>query len=52
MNLARSELDHVGNVSNVDNLGNILGSKVSSLPIIYLGLPLGAFFKKMSIWDV
>jgi hypothetical protein len=41
----------VGNVNNVDELTGILGYEVSSLPLKYLGLPLGASFKTKSIWD-
>jgi hypothetical protein len=32
-------------------LAGILGCRVSSLPLKYLGLPLGAPFKAKSIWD-
>ena len=32
------------------NLG-VLGCKIESLPITYLGLPLGAKFKEKAIWD-
>jgi hypothetical protein len=35
----------------VDGLAGILGCGVSSLPLKYLGLPLGACFKAKSIWD-
>jgi hypothetical protein len=34
----------VGNVNNVDGLASILGCGVSSLPLKYLSLSLGAFF--------
>jgi hypothetical protein len=51
INLAKSELVHVGNVNNVEGLASILGCRVSSLPMKYLGLPLGASFKAKSIWD-
>jgi hypothetical protein len=30
---------------------SILGCRVSSLPMKYLGLPLGALFKAKTIWD-
>jgi hypothetical protein len=45
INLAKSELVLVGNVNNVEGLARILGCRVSSLPMKYLGLPLGASFK-------
>jgi hypothetical protein len=51
INLAKSKLVHVGNVNNVDGLASILGCRVSSLPLKYLSLPLGASFKAKSIWD-
>jgi hypothetical protein len=49
INLAKSVLVPVGCVDNVDGLASILGSGVSSLPLKYLGLPLGASFKAKSI---
>jgi hypothetical protein len=41
----------VGIVENVDGLAGILDCRVSSLPLKYLGLSLGASFKANSIWD-
>ncbi|KAG2711915.1 hypothetical protein I3760_04G100300 [Carya illinoinensis] len=38
-------------VNNLGELSDILGCKVSSLPMKYLGLPLGAPHKTKSIWD-
>jgi hypothetical protein len=49
-NLAKSKLILVGNVANVDGLASILGYRISSLPMKYLGLPLRAF-KAKSIWN-
>jgi hypothetical protein len=40
-----------GNVDNVDGLAVILGCMVSSWPLKYLGISLGAFYKSKSIWD-
>jgi hypothetical protein len=51
VNLAKSVLVPVGSVDNVDGLASILGCGVSSLPLKYLGLPLGACYKAKSIWD-
>ena len=42
VNLAKLELVLVGNAHNVDGLACVLGCGVSSLPLKYLGLPLGA----------
>ncbi|KAB1210543.1 hypothetical protein CJ030_MR6G010839 [Morella rubra] len=50
INLAKSELIPIGAVGNVEELAGILGCRVSSLPITY-GLPLGARFKSIHIWD-
>lgn len=49
INLAKLELILVGNIGNVEGLACILGCKVSSLPMKYLGLPVGARFKATSI---
>jgi hypothetical protein len=49
--LAKSELVHVGNVPSVSGLARILGCRVPSLPVKYLGLPLGAPFKAKSVWN-
>jgi len=51
INLGKSELVPIGEVENVDNLAHILGSRVASLPMTYLGLLLGASFKATSIWN-
>jgi hypothetical protein len=42
VNLAKSLLVPVGNVDNVVELASILGCGTSSLPLKYLGMPLGA----------
>jgi hypothetical protein len=51
INLTKSELVLVGNVNSVESLARILGCRVSSLPMKYLGLPLGASLKVKSIWN-
>lgn len=51
INLAKSELVPMGNVSNMDRLANNLCCGVSSLSLKYPGLPLGALFKVKSIWN-
>ena len=38
-------------MDNVITMAGILGCKVSSLPLKYLGLLLGASYKAKSIWD-
>ena len=52
INLGKSELVPVGVVHNIDLLLNVLGCKQGSLPLKYLGLPLGANFKDKSIWNL
>jgi hypothetical protein len=49
INLAKSELISIGNVNNANGFARILGCKLSSFPMKYLGLPLGASFKVKSI---
>ncbi|XP_059446565.1 uncharacterized protein LOC132178130 [Corylus avellana] len=51
VNLAKSVLIPVGNVEQVGRLAGILGCGVASLPVKYLGLPLGASYKAKHIWD-
>ncbi|XP_042961829.1 uncharacterized protein LOC122296285 [Carya illinoinensis] len=51
INLNKSEIVPVGSVSNIYDLANIMGCKVSSLPMKYLGLPLEALHRSVSIWD-
>jgi hypothetical protein len=51
VNLGKSELVPVGKVSYPEGLAAILGCKVGSLPMNYLGLPLGASFKASHIWN-
>ena len=48
--LGKPELVAVGAVHNMDLLVAVLGCKQGSLPMKYLGLPLGAKFKDKSIW--
>jgi hypothetical protein len=50
INLNKSALVPVSLVDNMDELADILGCGVSSLPLKYLGLPLGAPFKNKSSW--
>ena len=49
INLGKSELVPVGRVPNLEALVGLLGCGQSSLPLKYLGLPLGARFKDLSI---
>ena len=51
INLGKSEMVPVGVVPNMVDLVAILGCHCASLPLKYLGLPLGAKFNETSIWN-
>ena len=51
INLEKSELIPVGRVPHIEDLTLELGCKVGGLPSRYLGLPLGAPFKSVEVWD-
>ena len=51
INLGKSELVQVGEMPLLEELADILGCKTSTLPMKYLGLPLGASFKSKNIWN-
>ena len=52
INLGKSELVPVGAVHNIDLLLNVLGYRQGTLPMKYLGLPLGDKFKEKTIWNL
>jgi len=49
INLGKSEIVPMGAVEDVEGLALLLGCRVASLPMTYLGLPLGASYKSVSI---
>jgi hypothetical protein len=49
INLGKSELVPIGEVDDVESLAHIMGCRIGSLPMIYLGMPLGASFKSFFI---
>ena len=51
VNLDKSELIPMGEVSNIEDLTRVVGCKVGSLPSTYLDLHLGASFKSLQMWD-
>ena len=51
INLEKSELIPVGRVHNIKDLALELGCNVGGLPSCYLGMPLGAPFKLVAVWD-
>ena len=51
VNIGKSEIVPIGEVNNLDALTNIFQCRVGSLPMKYLGMPLGTSFKIASIWN-
>ena len=51
MNLEKSELIPIREVSNLEDLVRVLGCKMGALPTTYLGLLLGAFLKSPRVWE-
>ncbi|XP_028099815.1 uncharacterized protein LOC114299299 [Camellia sinensis] len=51
INLSKSRLIPVGEVERLPVVAVILGCKVATLPMTYLGLLLGATFKATGVWD-
>jgi hypothetical protein len=50
-NLRKFELVEVEEVPHQEKLADILNCSISSLPMKYLGLPMGVSFKSRAIWD-
>ena len=48
VNVEKSEIVPIGEVCNIQSLANILQCRVDSLPMIYLGMPLGTLYKTAS----
>ena len=51
VNEQKSEMVPIGEVNDVHAMAEILGCKVGTLPMSYLGMPLGASHKSPSIWN-
>ena len=51
VNASKSELVPIGEVENANALAEILGYRIGSLPMTYLGMPLRASYKSPSIWN-
>ena len=49
VNVGKSEIVPIGEVSNYQTLANILQCRVGSLPMTYLEMPLGTSYKTASI---
>ncbi|WKA08526.1 hypothetical protein VitviT2T_026242 [Vitis vinifera] len=51
INLEKSEIIPVGRVLNIEGLALELGCKVGGFPSSYLGMPLGAAFNSLAVWN-
>jgi hypothetical protein len=51
INLGKSGIVPIGEIEDVEGLAQLLGCRVASLPMTYLGLPFGASYKAVSIWN-
>lgn len=51
VNVNKSEMVPIGEVTNLQFLAYMLGCKVANLPMSYLGMLLGASYKSSSIWN-
>ncbi|RVW45235.1 LINE-1 retrotransposable element ORF2 protein [Vitis vinifera] len=51
VNMEKSELIPIDRVENVGELADEYGYKVGNLSSTYLGMPLGAPFKSIGVWD-
>ena len=51
VNWRKSSIFPIKEVQQIQALANILKCKIERLPTVYLGMPLGAKHKAVSIWD-
>ena len=51
INLGKSEIVPVGTVQGIHDLAQVIGGRITTLPMKYLGLPLGARYKTKEIWN-
>uniref|UniRef100_A0A2N9HNB3 Reverse transcriptase domain-containing protein n=1 Tax=Fagus sylvatica TaxID=28930 RepID=A0A2N9HNB3_FAGSY len=51
VNLAKSEMVPVGEVDSMQPLADLLCCRIGVLPMLYLGMPLGAQYKALSVWN-
>uniref|UniRef100_A0A2N9GQ47 Reverse transcriptase domain-containing protein n=1 Tax=Fagus sylvatica TaxID=28930 RepID=A0A2N9GQ47_FAGSY len=51
VNMAKSEMVPVGEVQNISVLADSLCCNIGDLPLSYLGMPLGASFKAVTVWN-
>ena len=51
VNMNKSEMVPIGEVVRVEDLAVLLSCHVGSLPLQYLGMPLGASYKALGVWN-
>ena len=51
VNMGKSELVPIGEMPNETPLADILCCRIGVLPLMYLGMSLGASFKASSVWN-
>jgi hypothetical protein len=51
VNLTKSEMVPVGVVDSMPYLADLLCCRIGALPMLYLGMPLGAPYKGLSVWN-
>ena len=50
VNMTKSEMVPIGEVAGLSALADLLYRHIGSLPLQYLGMPLGASYKALAIW--
>jgi hypothetical protein len=51
VNLAKSEMVPVGVMDSMQPLADLLCCRIGALPMLYLGMPLGAQYKALNVWN-
>ena len=51
VNMSKSEMVPVGVVGNMAELAITLSCKIGSLPMNYLGMPMGSPYKERMVWN-
>uniref|UniRef100_A0A2N9IM18 Reverse transcriptase domain-containing protein n=1 Tax=Fagus sylvatica TaxID=28930 RepID=A0A2N9IM18_FAGSY len=51
VNLTKSEMVPVGVVDSMQPLADLLRCRIGVLPMLYLGMPLGAQYKAQNVWN-
>jgi hypothetical protein len=51
VNMTKSEMVPIGEVHNLSAMAKLLYCRIGSLSLQYLGMPLGASYKALEIWN-